>query len=326
MADAYLVVSYGGPNKPDDVVPFLRNATYGRGIPDERLEQVGEHYYMFGGKSPINELNANLVEDLREELARRGDHTPIALGNRNWEPYGDDAIRELYQGGARSILAVATSAYSSYSSCRQYREDLARWQDEVDLPDLTIRKVKQFWNTAGFYRASVKAVGTALAAAPDSRLVFVTHSIPNAMNDSSGKEFRMTYEDQHLDLAGRIAAELGVEEWDMAYCSRSGSPHTPWLEPDICDHLEELKANGTEGVVVAPIGFISDHMEVLYDLDTEAKDKAEELGLAFERAATVGTDPVFISQLADLMQDPGATAYSEKDCCVLADSVQRPAL
>lgn len=326
MVDAYLVVSYGGPNRPEEVVPFLRNATKGRGIPDERLEQVGEHYYMFGGKSPINELNAALVEDLRDELARRGDHTPVALGNRNWEPYGNDVIKELYENGARNILAIATSAYSSYSSCRQYREDLARWLGEVDLPDLTIRKVKQFWNTDGFYRASVTAVRESLEAAPGSRLIFVTHSIPNAMNDSSGLEFGMTYEQQHLDLARRIADELGVEDWDMAYCSRSGSPHTPWLEPDICDHLEDLKTDGITGVVVAPIGFISDHMEVLYDLDTEAKAKAEELGLAFERAATVGTDPDFISQIADLLQNPGRTSYCEENCCALSRSATLPAL
>lgn len=314
MPDAYLVLSYGGPNKPEDVVPFLRNATAGKGIPDERLEQVGEHYFMFGGKSPINELNDQLVDYLRDELARRGDNTPIVIGNRNWEPYGNDVIRELYADGARDITAIATSAYESYSSCRQYREDIARWLGELDVPDLKIRKTKPFWNTEGFFDANVDAVKKAMGQRDGARLVFVTHSIPTAMNTASGARHELTYEQQHLALAERIATELGIEEWDLAFCSRSGSPRTPWLEPDICDHLEDLHETGVESVVLAPIGFISDHMEVLYDLDTEAKAKAEELGMGFLRAATAGVHPAFISQLADILQNPGDTSCSVK-CC-----------
>lgn len=327
MPDAYLVLSYGGPNKPEDVVPFLRNATKGKGIPDERLEQVGEHYYMFGGKSPINELNDELVEHLRDELARRGNNTPVAIGNRNWEPYGNDVIKALYDDGARDILALATSAYQSYSSCRQYREDIARWMGELDLPDLTIRKVHPFWDTEGFFKATLTAVSEGLSnAAEGSRLIFVTHSIPTAMDEASGTDHELTYEKQHHALAGRVATELGVSEWDMAYCSRSGSPRTPWLEPDICDHLEELHEQGVTNVVLAPIGFISDHMEVLYDLDTEAKAKAEELGMGFVRADTVGVDPDFISQLADLLENPGDTSYSETCCWAGANSPEFPAI
>ncbi|WP_054952700.1 ferrochelatase [Flaviflexus massiliensis] len=314
MPDAYLVLSYGGPNKPEDVVPFLRNATAGKGIPDERLEQVGEHYYMFGGKSPINELNAELVEYLRDELARRGDTTPVVIGNRNWEPYGNDVIRELYDSGARDILAIATSAYDSYSSCRQYREDIARWLGELDLPDLSVRKTKPFWNSDGFLQANRDAVRDALEEAGDARLVFVTHSIPTAMNTASGTHHEHTYQQQHEVVAKRIADDLGIADWDLAYCSRSGSPHIPWLEPDICDHLEDLHGRGSASVVLAPIGFISDHMEVKFDLDTEAKAKAEELGMGFVRAATVGVHPAFISQLADILQNPGDTSYAE-DCC-----------
>lgn len=326
MPDAYLVLSYGGPNKPEDVVPFLRNATAGKGIPDERLEQVGEHYYMFGGKSPINELNAELVEYLRDELARRGDTTPVAIGNRNWEPYGNDVIRELYDNGARDIVAIATSAYDSYSSCRQYREDIARWLAELNVPELSIRKTKPFWNSEGFFQANLDAVRQGMEQVENARLVFVTHSIPTAMNTASGTDHELTYEQEHLALAGRIAKELGIAEWDMAYCSRSGSPRTPWLEPDICDHLEDLKERGVESVVLAPIGFISDHMEVKFDLDTEAKAKAEELGMGFVRAATVGVHPAFISQLADILQNPGDTSYSDTCCWAGQDQPTKAAI
>lgn len=315
MPDAYLLLSYGGPDKPEDIVPFLRNATGGKGIPDERLEEVGEHYHLFGGKSPINELNKRLMANLREELRRRGDDRPIELGNRNWHPYGTEAITKLYEGGARNIRAITTAAYSSYSSCRQYREDIARWMNELGYPDLTIDKVGPYWDTPGFYEATKDAVAAALEKGCDcSRLVFVTHSIPTAMNEASGKTEPLTYDDQHLDLAGRIAADLGVEDWDLVYCSRSGAPHIPWLEPDVCDHLEELAERGVRSVVLAPIGFISDHMEVLFDLDTEAKAKAEELNMGFVRAATIDDDPRFVAQLADLLENPGSTSYSADSC------------
>lgn len=314
MPDAYVLLSYGGPREPDDVIPFLKNATGGRGIPEERLAEVGEHYYLFGGKSPINELNERLMENLRDELARRGNTTPLYIGNRNWTPYGSDVLQELYNEGAREIVALATSAYGSYSSCRQYREDIARWLGEIDAPDMNIVKVRPFWETDGFTEASLRVVSRAMAqAAPGSRLVFVTHSIPTVMNDNSGRVLELTYQAQHEKLASYIGDQLDVE-WDLVYCSRSGSPHVPWLEPDVNDHLEALAGQGVTGVVLAPIGFISDHMEVLYDLDTEAKATAAELGLNFLRADTVDEDPAFIAQLADLLEQPGNTTCPAT-CC-----------
>lgn len=314
MPDAYVLLSYGGPREPDDVIPFLKNATGGRGIPEERLAEVGEHYYLFGGKSPINELNERLMENLRDELARRGNTTPLYIGNRNWTPYGSDVLQELYNEGAREIVALATSAYGSYSSCRQYREDIARWLGEIDAPDMNIVKVRPFWETDGFTEASLRVVSRAMAqAAPGSRLVFVTHSIPTVMNDNSGRALELTYQAQHEKLASYIGDQLDVE-WDLVYCSRSGSPHVPWLEPDVNDHLEALAGQGVTGVVLAPIGFISDHMEVLYDLDTEAKATAAELGLNFLRADTVDEDPAFIAQLADLLEQPGNTTCPAT-CC-----------
>lgn len=316
--DAYVLLSYGGPREPDDVIPFLRNATGGRGIPEERLAEVGEHYYLFGGKSPINELNERLADNLRDELARRGDQTPVHIGNRNWTPYGNDVLQDLYNDGVRNVVALATSAYASYSSCRQYREDIARWLGEIDAPDMTIVKVRPFWDTPGFHEASLNVVKRALAhAEPGSRLVFVTHSIPTLMNDNSGRALELTYQAQHEKLATEIGKALDVD-WDLVYCSRSGSPHTPWLEPDVNDHLEALAESGVTGVVLAPIGFISDHMEVLYDLDTEAKATAEKLGLNFYRADTVDEDPAFLTQLADLLQQPGTTTCSAT-CCWAKD-------
>lgn len=318
MTDAYVLLSYGGPDKPDDVIPFLRNAVRGRAIPDERLAAVGEHYFLFGGKSPINELNARLTTNIRAELERRGDSRPVVVANRNWHAFGDDVFRELYDAGARSIRAIATSAYGSYSSCRQYREDVARWLGELGYEDLHVEKVEPFWEHEAFIGGYRRATEQALAKAPDnSRLLFVTHSIPTAMNTASGKGRPLTYEEQHLEVARRIAADLGIadSDWDMTYCSRSGSPHTPWLEPDINDHIGSLASAGdTEGVIVVPIGFISDHMEVIYDLDTEAKDTATGHGLTFVRANTIDTDPEFVSALADLFQQP-VQSFCSEICC-----------
>lgn len=322
MPDAYMLLSYGGPNKPEDVVPFLRNAVAGRGIPDERLKIVGEHYYRFGGKSPINELNAQLVAALQEELGRRGDHTPVVVGNRNWHPFGGDVLKKLYDAGVRRVRAMATSAYASYSSCRQYQEDVQRWLGEVGQPDLVVDKVRPFWDDDAFFEVNRDIVRDAVAKAPDSRLVFVTHSIPTAMNEASGADFGLNYQAQHLKLVRRITEELGIKEWDLAYCSRSGSPHTPWLEPDINDHIEDLAARGETGVVIVPIGFISDHMEVKYDLDTQAKETAERVGIAHHRAPTVGTDPRFVRALADLLQASEVQACSAS-CCL--SGATRPA-
>src|SRR5690606_26661363 len=326
--DALLLYSFGGPNRPEDVVPFLRNVTAGQGIPDERLEEVGEHYYGFGGKSPINEQNLALKAALEAELAARGIDLPVVWGNRNWEPYTNDAVDELEKIGAKRAVALVTSAFSSYSGCRQYREDLAvtlekRGQLGADgSTGVQFDKIRSYFNHPGFAEANVDAVVDAyaeLAAAGGdgaaARLVFVTHSIPETMEAASRISYA-TYAQQHLDLArvvaGRVAERLGHEvPWDLAYCSRSGPPGQPWLEPDVNDHLEALAADGVRDVVLSPIGFVSDHMEVAYDLDTEALATAKDLGLTAVRAGTVGTREPFVRGLVDLLLERAALARGE---------------
>jgi ferrochelatase len=327
--DALLLYSFGGPNRPEDVVPFLRNVTAGKGIPDERLEEVGEHYYGFGGKSPINEQNLELKAALEAELAARGIDLPVVWGNRNWEPYTTDAVDELEKLGAERAVALVTSAFSSYSGCRQYREDLAVTLDKRGQlgPDgstgVQFDKIRSYFNHPGFAQANVDAVVEAYAelaakggSGADARLVFVTHSIPDTM-EAASRVSRATYSEQHLDLAGvvatRVAERLGHETpWDLVYCSRSGPPSQPWLEPDVNDHLEALAAEGVRSVVLSPIGFISDHMEVAYDLDTEALATAEGLGMAAVRAGTVGTREPFVSGLVDLLLERAALARGDE--------------
>lgn len=327
--DALLLYSFGGPNKPEDVVPFLRNVTAGKGIPDSRLEEVGEHYYGFGGRSPINEQNLALKAALEAELAERGIDLPIVWGNRNWEPYTTDAVDELEAMGAQRAVALVTSAFSSYSGCRQYREDLAvvldgRGQlDEGGSTTVQFDKIRSYFNHPGFAQANVEAVLDGYAALAEkggdgaaARLVFVTHSIPDTMEAASRVAYA-TYSAQHLDLARVVAAQvsekLGHEvTWDLAYCSRSGPPSQPWLEPDVNDHLEALAAEGVRDVVLSPIGFVSDHMEVAYDLDTEALATAAELGMTAVRAGTVGTRPAFVKGLVDLLLERAAMARGEE--------------
>ena len=327
--DALLLYSFGGPNKPEDVVPFLRNVTAGKGIPDERLEEVGEHYYGFGGKSPINEQNLELLAALEAELADRGIDLPVVWGNRNWEPYTGDAIDELEKLGAERAVALVTSAYSSYSGCRQYREDLAVTLDKRGQlgPDgstgVQFDKVRSYFNHPGFAQANVDAVVEAYAelaaqggSGADAKLVFVTHSIPDTM-EAASRISHATYSEQHLDLAGVVAAQVAERlghdvPWDLAYCSRSGPPSQPWLEPDVNDHLEALAGDGLRNVVLSPIGFISDHMEVAYDLDTEALATAKDLGMTAVRAGTVGTRRPFVSGLVDLVLERAALARGDE--------------
>jgi ferrochelatase len=327
--DALLLYSFGGPNKPEDVVPFLRNVTAGKGIPDERLEEVGEHYYGFGGKSPINEQNLALKAALEAELADRGIDLPVVWGNRNWEPYTSDAVDELEKLGAKRTVALVTSAFSSYSGCRQYREDLAvtldkRGQLGADgSMGVQFDKVRSYFNHPGFAQANVDAVVEAYAelaaqggSGADAKLVFVTHSIPDTM-EAASRISRATYSEQHLDLAGVVAAQVAERlghdvPWDLAYCSRSGPPSQPWLEPDVNDHLETLAGEGLRNVVLSPIGFISDHMEVAYDLDTEALATAKDLGMTAVRAGTVGTRRPFVSGLVDLLLERAALARGDE--------------
>lgn len=317
--DALLLFSFGGPDGPDDVLPFLRNVTAGKNIPDERLEVVAEHYHHFGGASPINGQNLALKKALENELATRGIELPVVWGNRNWSPYTRDALAAAHADGARRLLAVVTSAYSSYSGCRQYREDLWASLDALaaDLGEenhpLVVDKVHSYFNHPGFVDANVDAVVEAYAQVPsDARLVFVTHSIPDTMEEASAVS-GASYSAQHLDVAALVAAaasrRLGHPvAWDLAYCSRSGPPSQPWLEPDVNDHLTALAAGGVAAVVLSPIGFVSDHMEVAFDLDTEALATAASLGLVAVRADSVGVRGPFVRGLVDLVVERAATA------------------
>jgi len=317
--DALLLVSFGGPEGPDDVVPFLENVTSGRGIPRERLVEVGRHYSLFGGRSPINDQNRALIAALRADLAAAGVDLPVYWGNRNWDPYLAETLSRMAADGIRRAACLMTSAYSSYSSCRQYRENLADAVAEVEgAPQLD--KLRHYFNHPGFVEPVVDATLAALADLPEAvrdgaRLAFVTHSIPTAMNDASGPAGG-AYLTQHLsvaaEVAGRVLQETGRDHpFDLVFCSRSGAPHVPWLEPDVNDHLRELHDRGVPAVVMVPIGFVSDHMEVVYDLDTEATATADQLGLPVRRAGTAGTDPRFVRAVRDLLLERAAVERGE---------------
>ncbi|MDT0446131.1 ferrochelatase [Streptomyces johnsoniae] len=326
--DALLLLSFGGPEGPDDVLPFLENVTRGRGIPRERLAEVGAHYHLFGGVSPINEQNRTLLAALRADFAAHGLDLPVYWGNRNWGPYLTDTLRDMVRDGRRRVLTLATSAYASYSGCRQYREDLAGAlatlaAEGLELP--RVDKLRHYFNHPGFLETVTDGVLAALARLPEevrggAHLAFSTHSIPDAAADTSGPPAAHgpggAYVAQHLDAAGHVAAAVreatgGEHPWRLVYQSRSGAPHIPWLEPDISEHLAALHAEGAPGVVMVPIGFVSDHMEVLYDLDTEAMAVAKELGLPAVRSATVGAEPRFVAAVRDLVLERAATERGE---------------
>ncbi|WP_151082533.1 ferrochelatase [Nocardioides cynanchi] len=316
--DALLLVSFGGPERPEDVVPFLENVTRGRGIPRERLEAVGEHYFGFGGRSPINDLNRALLAALRADLADHGIDLPVYWGNRNWDPFLTEAVARMRADGITRAACFTTSAYSSYSSCRQYREDLAgAVADGGAAPDAgpVLDKIRLYFNHPGFLEPVVDAVVAATQTRPEARLVFVTHSIPDTMNAGSGP-MGGAYLAQHLDaaayVAGRVAEVTGrIHPHDLVFCSRSGPPHVPWLEPDVNDHLEKLVVEGVPSVVLVPIGFVSDHMEVVYDLDTEAMATAERLGLDAVRVPTSGTDERFVAMVRELLVERAAVERGE---------------
>ena len=320
--DALLLLSFGGPERADEVLPFLRNVTAGRGVPDERLAEVAEHYHHFGGRSPINDQNRALVAALSAELDGRGAALPVLWGNRNWAPFVTDTLREAHQAGHRRVLVVTTSAYSSYSSCRQYREDLAGalLTLAAEGRSLDVDKVRPYFNHPGFVEPNARAAAAALRSLPaGSHLVFVTHSVPVAMDDASGPggDLSPAYSAQHRDVAALIADAVSRQvgravPWQLVYCSRSGPPSQPWLEPDVGDHLRALAAAAAPGAAVCPIGFVSDHLEVAYDLDTEAAAIAADLGLPFARAATVGTAPDFVAALVDLAFERAAEARGEQ--------------
>ncbi len=304
--DALLLVSFGGPEGPDDVLPFLENVTRGRGIPRERLEEVGEHYHLFGGRSPINDQNRALLAAIREDLTGAGIDLPVYWGNRNWDPYLADAMQQMADDGIQRAACFLTSAYSSYSSCRQYRENLAAAAAAVPgAPRLD--RLRAYFNHPRFVEPVVDATLAALAELPEdvrngAHLVFVTHSIPSDMNERSGPWGR-AYLGQHRSAATVVAERVRQEvarkhPSRLVFCSRSGPPQMPWLEPDVNDYLEELAKDGASAAVLVPIGFVSDHMEVIYDLDTEARATADRLSFPITRAATPGIDPRFVGLAA----------------------------
>lgn len=300
--DALLVLSFGGPEGMDDVIPFLENVLRGRDVPRSRLEEVAEHYYHFGGVSPINAQNRALISALEAEFAARGLSLPIYFGNRNWQPYLTDTLRQMRDDGVTQVLAFFTSAYSSYSGCRQYREDIARAQAAVGDGAPHVDVLRKFYNHPGFIQPNIQAVRAALEQIPverraDAHIAFTAHSIPSAM--AAG----CAYQAQLTETMRLVMSQVGNNSHALVYQSRSGAPHIPWLEPDINAHLRELCSQHLSDVVIAPIGFISDHLEVMYDLDSEAMDTAAGLGLNVVRAATVGTHPAFVSMIADLVHE-----------------------
>ncbi|WP_375490420.1 ferrochelatase [uncultured Jatrophihabitans sp.] len=312
---ALLLLSFGGPEGPADVLPFLRNVTRGRGVPDERLADVAEHYQHFDGVSPINEQNRALIAALRAEFADAGIGLPIYWGNRNWAPYAADAVRQMRDDGVQRALVLATSATASYSSCRQYREDMAGAREAVGDGAPELVKLRHFFDHPGFVAAGADHLREALARLPadvrdTARLVFTAHSIPQTMNDASGPRRDGLYAAQQRETARLIteAVRGPGADFDVVWQSRSGPPQVPWLAPDINDHLRELAERGVPAVVNMPSGFVSDHIEVLWDLDNEARETAASLGMAFVRAATAGTHPAFVTALRELVEERLADA------------------
>lgn len=330
---AFLLVSFGGPQGPDDVMPFLRNVVAGRNVPDSRLAQVAEHYYQFGGVSPINAQCADLLAAVERDFSARGIDLPVYWGNRNWRPYLTDTLAAMTANGVERAIAFVTSAYSSFSSCRQYLDDIDRARAAAGPAVPQVVKIPPYYRHPAFIAAFADAARRAAAGLPPSLaaradLIFTAHSIPESMAAASGLTGG-AYPAQLAEAAGLVAAELGRTTWRLAYQSRSGPPAVRWLEPDINDCLTELAASGSAAVVVVPIGFISDHMEVVFDLDVEAAQTARRLGLPMVRAATPGTDPGFVAMITGLVEDllgggsgdaveglgSGALSLCGKDCC-----------
>ncbi len=298
--DAILFVSFGGPEGMEDVMPFLENVQRGKNVPEARMREVAHHYELFDGVSPINEQNRALIAELGKLLEREGPRLPIYWGNRNWHPMLADALRQMKADGIKRALAFMTSAYSSYSGCRQYRENIVQAQQEAGAEDLQIDKLRVFYNHPLFVEANAENLRGALERIPSERrdrahVAFTAHSIPLSMS------VNCDYEIQLMETCRLVAEAAQVENWQLVYQSRSGSPTQSWLEPDICDHLRDLKAKGVQDVVIAPVGFISDHIEVLYDLNTEARQLCDEINLNMIRAQTPATHPKFVGMIRELI-------------------------
>ena len=317
--DALLVVSFGGPEGMDDVIPFLENVLRGRNVPRERMLQVAHHYELFGGVSPINQQNRDLIAALEKELERNGPRLPIYWGNRNWHPLLPDTLRQMAKDGIKNALAFVTSGYSSYSSCRQYLQNISDAQAQIGPAAPRVEKLRVFYNHPLFIEANVDHIRAALNQLEDpasAHLVFTAHSIPESMASNCD------YASQLAQTGALIARELQIEKWHMAYQSRSGSPMQPWLGPDVCDHLKTLHSEDVTNIVIAPIGFVSDHMEVVYDLDVEARRVTEELGMKMVRAATAGTHPSFVRMIRELVleriNNESPANICAPDCCRLS--------
>lgn len=326
--DAVLVLSFGGPEAREQVMPFLRRVTAGRGIPDERLAAVAEHYYHFNGVSPINANNRALLAALRTEFERRAVALPLYWGNRNWHPFVTDTVARMADDGIARALVFVTSATGSYSACRQYRENLAEarvaYATEAGRTGRTapeLVKLRHYFDHPGFVRANADGVRGALARLPadlrgDARLVFTAHSVPVAMNETAGLSGGL-YAAQHATTARLVAEQVRGPgaEFDLVWQSRSGPPSASWLEPDVNDHLRALASRGCQAVAVSPTGFVSDHLEIAWDLDVEAAETAKEVGLAFERAASAGTHPAFVAMVAELVEERLSGADAACDSC-----------
>lgn len=335
--DAILLVSFGGPEGPDDVMPFLENVLRGKGVPHQRMLEVAEHYQGFGGVSPINQQNRELIAALQTALPKAGIDLPIYWGNRNWHPLLIDTLRQMRDAGHQRVISFFTSMFSCYSGCRQYRENIQEARERLSAETPTVELVRKGFNHPLFVETQRELVGQALAEIDSERrsrakLLFTAHSIPLSMADHS------RYVVQLQESARLIAEAVGHDDYALVYQSRSGPPQQPWLEPDVCDAIEEFAQQGIQDFVLAPIGFISDHMEVIYDLDTEAKQLCHKLQVGFSRAATPGTHPKFVEMICELIRERvvplserpavGALGPSHDVCpvdCCLYPRPQRPA-
>ncbi|WP_024796400.1 ferrochelatase [Tomitella biformata] len=308
--DAVLLLSFGGPERPEDVIPFLENVTRGRGVPTERLEEVAVHYLHFGGVSPINALNLDIIDAVQERLLADGIDLPVYFGNRNWHPMAEDAVAQMMADGVERALVFPTSAWGGYSGCRQYHEDISRAREAAGPHAPALVKLRQYFDHPLMIAAFADAIEASRATLPEARragvrLVFTAHSVPLSADANAGPpaDGGHLYSRQVAETARLCAAATGFDEHDVVWQSRSGPPQVPWLEPDICDHLDALAAAGEQAVIVCPIGFVSDHLEVVWDLDTEAREKAQNLGLGYARALTPGTDSRFAEMVVALVRE-----------------------